>query len=65
MGRYSAPSDIDYEDEMNPHLRRPDLRCPSCGEEMVMLFDGNDRPMWARCESCRKAPHAQTDRRSA
>lgn len=64
MGKWTAVSDFDYEDEMNPQRRR-EPRCPRCGDVMVPVCDSDGRPMWARCESCAPLAQPARDRKSA
>lgn len=52
MGRMSAVSDLDYWDEMNPHLHHRLKPCQKCGGEMTVVCNGNGEPVFARCEAC-------------
>ena len=53
MGRWSAVSDLDYEEEQNhvpARFRRP--RCLECGRPMDIECDGDGEPVKARCLVC-------------
>lgn len=62
MGRWTALSDLDYEDEQNrEHNRwrgRPVPRCRSCGALMTVVYFGGDeaRPAFCRCDACDPPP---------
>lgn len=57
MGRWSAVSDYDYDDELNgrthaEHERRTVPRCRVCGSVMQVVCNGNGDPIFCRCDRC-------------
>lgn len=52
MGRWSAVSDYDYDDEINGRSAHISTRCRTCGEPMQVVTDSDGRPVWCRCDAC-------------
>ena len=52
MSRWSALSDWDYWDDLERYRHRRAPQCLDCGRPMEIVYNGDDRPIHARCEYC-------------
>ena len=57
MGRWSAVSDYDYDDELNGrthagHERNTVPRCRTCGDRQQVVYNGDGDPVFVRCDAC-------------
>lgn len=58
MGRWTAVSDLDHEDEQSRWRGRPVPRCLSCGAPMTVVYYSGDEagPAFCRCDACDPPP---------